>query len=170
MAQVFIGLGSNLGDRSNYLKRALAELALLPETVSKTFSSVYETEPVGKKDQPQFLNMVVELDSTLLPTHILTRLKEIECMIGRSHNEHWGPREIDLDLLYVGSEVINEDALQLPHPEIAHRRFVLAPMKEIAETFLDPLQRLNINELLRLCSDTSTVRKIISSQEMQGKG
>jgi len=169
MVHVFIGLGSNLGDRAYYLHQALVEIANSRKISIKKYSSVYETEPVGKKEQPQFLNMVAELESTLLPQDLLRRLKEIENTLGRTHGEHWGPREIDLDILYYGSEVFNGEKLQLPHPEIANRRFVLVPMKEIAGEFLDPKQRLSIKELLRRCSDTRTVRKISLLMDLQVK-
>jgi 2-amino-4-hydroxy-6-hydroxymethyldihydropteridine diphosphokinase len=135
----------------------------------KKYSSVYETEPVGNKEQPQFLNMVAELESTLLPQDLLRRLKEIENTLGRTHTEHWGPREIDLDVLYYGGEVFNNEDLQLPHPEITNRKFVLVPMKEIAEEFLDPMQRLSMKELLRRCSDTSAVHKISLPMDLQVK-
>jgi 2-amino-4-hydroxy-6-hydroxymethyldihydropteridine diphosphokinase len=169
MVQVFIGLGSNLGDRAYYLHQALVEIANSRQISIKKYSSVYETEPVGKKEQPQFLNMVAELESTLLPQDLLQRLKEIENTLGRTHGEHWGPREIDLDILYYGSEVFNDEKLQLPHPEIANRRFVLVPMKEIAGEFLDPMQCLSMKELLRRCSDTRTVRKISLLMDLQVK-
>jgi 2-amino-4-hydroxy-6-hydroxymethyldihydropteridine diphosphokinase len=130
---------------------------------------VYETEPVGKENQPQFLNMVAEIESTLLPQDLLQRLKEIENALGRTHTEHWGPREIDLDILYHGSEVFNHENLQLPHPEIANRRFVLVPMNELAGEFFDPVQQLSIKELLKRCSDSRSVRKISLSMDLQGK-
>jgi 2-amino-4-hydroxy-6-hydroxymethyldihydropteridine diphosphokinase len=169
MVQIFIGLGSNLGDRAYYLHQALAEIANSRQIIMKKYSSVYETEPVGKNEQPQFLNMVAELESTLLPQDLLQRLKEIENTLGRTHTEHWGPREIDLDILYYGSEVFNDEKLQLPHPEIANRRFVLVPMREIAGEFLDPMQHLNMEELLQRCLDTKTVRKISLPMDLQVK-
>jgi len=169
MVQVFIGLGSNLGDRAYYLHQALVEIANSPRMKMKKYSSVYETEPVGEKDQPQFLNMVAELESTLLPKDLLWRLKEIENILGRTHTEHWAPREIDLDILYYGSEVFNDEKLQLPHIEIINRRFVLVPMKEIAGEFLDPIQQLSMTELLRRCSDTRTVRKTSLVMDLQEK-
>jgi 2-amino-4-hydroxy-6-hydroxymethyldihydropteridine diphosphokinase len=169
MVQVYIGLGSNLGDRANYLYQALVEISNSQQIIIKKYSSVYESEPVGKKNQPQFLNMVAELESTLLPQDLLRRLKEIENTLGRTHTEDWGPREIDLDILYYGSEVFNDEKLQLPHPEIANRRFVLVPMKEIAGEFLDPMQCLSVKELLRRCSDTSTVHKISLPMNLQVK-
>jgi 2-amino-4-hydroxy-6-hydroxymethyldihydropteridine diphosphokinase len=163
MARIFIGLGSNLGDRENNLHHALMELTRLECTTVKQYSSVYETEPVGIKEQPQFLNMVTELDSELPPQVLLQELKNIECTIGRTHNKHWGPREIDLDLLYYDKEIFHDEKLQVPHPEIAHRRFILVPMKEIAADFHDPLRHLTIEELLLRCSDTSAVRKTFHS-------
>ena len=169
MSRIFIGLGSNLGDRAVFLHRALLELENLPQTTVKQFSSVYETEPVGIKDQPKFLNMVVELDSPLRPDDLLVQLREIELRVGRTFREHWGPREIDLDLLYYGGEMLNETALHVPHPEISNRRFVLVPLKEIAAEFQDPLSHLSIEELLQRCSDTSSVRKTSQQVFSQAK-
>jgi 2-amino-4-hydroxy-6-hydroxymethyldihydropteridine diphosphokinase len=169
MARIFIGLGSNLGDRLHFMHRALVEIANLQQTTVKKCSSVYETEPVGIKDQPQFLNMVVELDSTLLPKDLLRGLKEIERIIGRTNNGRWGPREIDIDLLYYNKEVIKEEKIQVPHPEIDTRRFVLVPMREIAANFQDPLRNLSISKLLQHCSDTSAVRKTSYTVSLQTK-
>jgi len=169
MVRIFIGIGSNLGDRANYLYQALIEIVNSENIFMKKHSSVYETEPVGNKEQPQFLNMAAELESTLSAQDLLRRLKEIENSLGRKHGEHWGPREIDLDILYYGSEVYSDEKLHLPHPEIANRRFVLVPMKEIAENFLDPMQRLSMTELLRRCPDTSVVRKVGPPLNLQVK-
>jgi 2-amino-4-hydroxy-6-hydroxymethyldihydropteridine diphosphokinase len=170
MAQVFVGLGSNLGDRLSHLRKALARLAGMEKTSVVNCSSVYETQPVGLKEQPQFLNMVVELDSILPPLDIFRNLKEIENTVGRIHNEHWGPREIDLDLLYYDREVLNDVKLCIPHPEIINRRFVLVPMKEIAADFLDPVQNTSIVNLLSCCPDISTVCKIDQSISLQNEG
>ena len=159
MDRIFIGLGSNLGDRVGYLRRALSELGKLQKTTIQKYSSVYETEPVGVKEQPKFFNMVVELDSILSPDDLVRALKEIEHRVGRTLSKRWGPREIDLDLLYYGGEMLNEPSLYVPHPEISNRRFVLVPLKEIAAEFQDPLRHLNIEELLQRCSDTCSVRK-----------
>jgi 2-amino-4-hydroxy-6-hydroxymethyldihydropteridine diphosphokinase len=160
MIQVFIGLGSNLGDRMNYLHQALFKITSMQHVNVKQWSSVYETEPVGKKEQPAFLNMVIELESSLAPRDLLNSLKEIEKILGRIHRERWGPREIDLDILYYGSEVYNDIDIHLPHPEIANRRFVLVPLKEIAAQFFDFLHHLTIEQLLSRCPDTGAVRKI----------
>jgi 2-amino-4-hydroxy-6-hydroxymethyldihydropteridine diphosphokinase len=159
MSRIFVGLGSNLGDRAKYLHRALTELIQLHQTTVKKCSSVYETEPVGVKEQPKFLNMVAELDSMLRPDDLMRELKEIEQRVGRTFREHWGPREIDLDLLYYGGEMLNETELNVPPPEIFYRRVVFFSLKEIAAEFQDPLRHLSIEELLQQCSDTSSVRK-----------
>jgi len=169
MGRIFIGLGSNLGDRAKYLRRALLELVNLHQTTLKKYSSVYETEPVGVKEQPKFLNMVAELDSMLRPDDLVHELKKIEHRVGRTFTEHWGPREIDLDLLYYGGEMLNETALHVPHPEISNRRFVLVPLKEIAAEFQDPLRHLSVEELLQRCSDTSAVRKTNQQITLQVK-
>jgi 2-amino-4-hydroxy-6-hydroxymethyldihydropteridine diphosphokinase len=159
MSQVFVGLGSNLGERLSYLRLGLSSIAKLERTSVVNCSSVYETQPVGVKEQPQFLNMVVELDSKLVPLDIFHNMKDIENKIGRVHNERWGPREIDLDLLYYDREIFNDGKLCIPHPQIVNRRFVLVPLKEIAPEFLDPVQKVSIGELLRRCPDVSDVFK-----------
>jgi 2-amino-4-hydroxy-6-hydroxymethyldihydropteridine diphosphokinase len=163
MPVIFVGLGSNLGDRLSYLRQALSQLAKLEKTSVVNCSSVYETQPVGLKEQPQFLNMVAELDSALSPIDVFRNLKEIENKLGRTGNVRWGPREIDLDLLYYNNKVFTTGELIIPHPEIVNRRFVLIPMKEIASDFIDPAQEASIAELLRSCSDASDVCKFNNS-------
>jgi 2-amino-4-hydroxy-6-hydroxymethyldihydropteridine diphosphokinase len=159
MARIFIGLGSNVGDRLQYLQRALKLLNAVPALRLVACSSVYETEPVGKKDQPIFLNAVVEFLSDAPPQELLRIAKEIEVQLGRTVTERWGPREIDIDVLYYGDVVVKDAELCLPHPEAANRRFVLIPLKEIAADFIDPLHKRTIDELLRCCPDTSAVRR-----------
>jgi 2-amino-4-hydroxy-6-hydroxymethyldihydropteridine diphosphokinase len=124
---------------------------------------VYETEPVGKKDQPEFLNAVVELSTELGAFELFTACKRIERQIGRSRSERWGPREIDLDVLYVGEGRISQDELVLPHPEISRRRFVLVPLAELAPSFVDPVHKASVSELLAICPDSSTVGKTAHS-------
>jgi 2-amino-4-hydroxy-6-hydroxymethyldihydropteridine diphosphokinase len=160
MPQVFIGLGSNLGDRLDYLHRAVDSLSELECTSVVKCSSVYETQPVGKTNQPDFLNMVVELRSDLNEKGLFNGLKRIEEKIGRKHGERWGPREIDLDLLYYDASVIKDAELSLPHPEIANRKFVLVPMNEIAPEFEDPAKHESIESLLMKCTDKGNVGKI----------
>jgi 2-amino-4-hydroxy-6-hydroxymethyldihydropteridine diphosphokinase len=169
MAKVYLGLGSNKGDRLSLLKSALRGVAKLNRTFISSVSSVYETEPVGKKDQSEFLNAVAEVETILSPQDLLRELKRIEQELGRADRIRWGPREIDIDILYYDGLVLNEDALKIPHGEIMNRRFVLIPLNEIAQEFFDPVRKLSIADLLRFCSDTSTVRRTKFSLAADGK-
>ncbi|MGH2718707.1 MAG: 2-amino-4-hydroxy-6-hydroxymethyldihydropteridine diphosphokinase [Actinomycetota bacterium] len=130
MTKAYIGLGTNLGDREGYLRRAIEALAahgLAPTAVS----SVYESAPLGPP-QPEYLNAVAEVRTELGAGELLAVLKAIEAELGREHREHWGPREIDLDLLLYGDETIGEEGVSVPHPELTKRSFVLVPLLEIA--------------------------------------
>jgi 2-amino-4-hydroxy-6-hydroxymethyldihydropteridine diphosphokinase len=129
-----IGLGSNLGDREAMIRIAIDDLARLPGTKVLRASSLYDTEPVGDEDQPHFLNAACEIDTELTARQLLWNLLLIEKRLGRVRTHRYGPRTIDLDLLTYGPLVIDEPDLQVPHPEMATRSFVLVPMLEI-----DPL-------------------------------
>jgi 2-amino-4-hydroxy-6-hydroxymethyldihydropteridine diphosphokinase len=159
MAKVYLGLGSNKGDRIGYLRSALVEAGKLKKTTVAQVSSVYETEPVGKKDQGEFLNAVAEAETSLSPQDLLRELKRIERELGREERIRWGPREIDIDILYYEDLVLHDEFIQIPHAEIANRRFVLIPLNEISQGLIDPVRKLGMAELLRFCPDTSTVRK-----------
>ncbi|HEY6951414.1 MAG TPA: 2-amino-4-hydroxy-6-hydroxymethyldihydropteridine diphosphokinase [Bacteroidota bacterium] len=159
MAKVYLGLGSNKGDRLHFLSTALTETATLQQTRVRAVSSVYETEPVGNKDQGEFLNAVAEIDTLLSPQALLQELKRIEKGLGRKERVRWGPREIDIDILYYDEVVIADGTIKIPHGELANRRFVLIPLNEIAQGFVDPVRRLDIADLLKFCPDTSTVRR-----------
>jgi 2-amino-4-hydroxy-6-hydroxymethyldihydropteridine diphosphokinase len=132
--KAFIGLGSNLGDREAMIRIALDDLARLPGTRVLRASSLYDTEPVGDEEQPHFLNAVAEIDTELTARQLLWNLLLIEKRLGRVRTHRYGPRTIDLDLLTYGHLVIDEPELQIPHPELAKRSFVLVPLLEI-----DPL-------------------------------
>jgi 2-amino-4-hydroxy-6-hydroxymethyldihydropteridine diphosphokinase len=134
--RVYVGLGSNLGDREAAIRAALDALAGLPDTTLTRASSLYDTEPVGEVDQPDFLNAVAELETGLAPRQLLWNLMLIERRLGRVRTTKWGPRSIDLDLLLAGDQVIDEPDLQVPHPELTRRSFVLVPLVE-----LDPMLR-----------------------------
>lgn len=163
MGRVLVSLGSNLGDRIGFLRKAVEALGQVPGFRICGISSVYETEPVGKKDQPQFLNAAVEIESMLSPDSLLVNCKRVERRVGRTQSEKWGPREIDLDLIYVGDMVVKSPMLTLPHPEVAGRRFVLTPLAEIAPGFVDPLRNCTLSELLSECPDTCSVVKSSST-------
>lgn len=159
MRRVFVGLGSNRGDRHLFLSEAAKALQVIPGWSLQNVSSLYETEPVGNKNQPFFLNGVAEFACADEPEEILKTLKDTEQRVGRIPSERWGPREIDLDLLYVGSLVRQGSGFQLPHPEIADRNFVLVPLAEIAPDFVDPLRQCMVKDLLQCCKDRCSVQK-----------
>lgn len=159
MAKVYLGFGSNKGDRLGFLKAALSGIMKLGRTRLDAVSSVYETEPVGKKDQGEFLNAVARIDTALAPGQLLQELKKLEQGLGRKERVRWGPREIDIDILYYDDLIVNDGALRIPHGELANRRFVLIPLSEISTEIVDPVRKLGIADLLKFCPDTSSVRK-----------
>lgn len=138
MTTAYLGLGSNQGDREINLRRARELVAVTPGIVLRRASGIYLTEPVGKKDQPWFLNQVVAVETWLGPRGLLVACKDIERIMGRVSGEHWGPRPIDLDLLLYGDEVIKESDLQVPHQGLYGRAFVLVPLAELAPDLLLP--------------------------------
>ena len=140
MTRAFVGLGSNLGDREATILRALGRLQEEPELLVVRVSSLRETDPVGYVDQPQFLNGVVELETELPARDLLTRLLAIERELGRTRSEGppLGPRTIDLDLLLYGEKTIAEAGLQVPHPRLHERRFVLEPLAELDSSAVIP--------------------------------
>jgi 2-amino-4-hydroxy-6-hydroxymethyldihydropteridine diphosphokinase len=153
MPIAYIALGSNLGDRKRTLNAAVDHLGDLGQVVAR--SSLYETEPVGFRDQAAFLNAVIALDTQLEPIALLRGLLTIERKLGRdrTHGIPKGPRTLDLDLLLVGNQIIAEEVLTLPHPALTYRRFVLAPLAEIAPNLKHPQQNQTIAELLAQLPD-----------------
>ncbi len=156
--RAFIGLGSNLGEREVLIRQALEELARLPLTQLVRASSLYDTEPVGDADQPNFLNAVAELDTELPVRQLLWNLLLIEKRLGRVRTHKWGPRTMDLDVLLYGDQVHEEPDLRVPHPELIRRSFVLVPLVELdpalvhpvtGETLLEHLARLNTRPPVR---------------------
>ena len=126
--RAFLGLGSNLGDRQAYLRDAVASL---PEVVA--VSPVYETDPVGGPEgQGPYLNLVVELDSALSPRELLGVCHRLESAAGRVRQERWGPRTLDVDILWTDGDPVDEPDLQVPHPRMFERRFVMAPLADLA--------------------------------------
>ncbi len=165
MPRVFVGLGSNVGDRPSFLRDALLRLQALPDTIVERVSSVYETEPVGLREQPLFLNAVAECRTTRSPREFVRDLKNIEQQVGRTQHARWGPREIDLDLLFYDALVVEEDEIQIPHAEAERRRFVLEPLNELAPEFVDPRTHRTVKELLHATLDRSLVTKTSISVE-----
>ena len=161
MQRVFIGIGSNLGDTIGNCKIALDEIENFAEIVR--ISSLYETEPVGNEDQPNFINSVVEINTDLSPHELLTHLKSIEDKLGRVRGEKWGPRVIDLDIIFYDDLVMKYDDLIIPHPSAHLRRFVLEPICEIAPDFIHPELETSILELLEKLGDSKMVIKLEQS-------
>ena len=147
---VFLGLGSNLNDRESYLTNAIACLDAHEEINVLSKSSMMQTDPVGAIAQPMFLNMVIEIETSLLPRRLLKVCLEIEVANGRVRAEKWGPRTLDIDMLFYGDSIIDEPGLCVPHPEVASRRFVLAPLAEIAPKFEHPVLREPVLAMLQL--------------------
>ncbi len=162
-ATVFISLGSNLGARENNLQEAIKLIASLPQTSLVNQSGKYTTAAWGNTDQPDFLNMVIEIRSGLLPAALMESLLHLEEKMGRIRNDHWGPRSIDMDILFYDKEIIHLSHLHVPHPEMHNRNFVLVPLNEIAPEFIHPVFKKNIAQLLEECPDKLTVLKAIQA-------
>lgn len=145
MAEVFLGLGSNLGDREGNLRGALRRLEV--GVAIGAVSSFYETDPVGYLDQPVFVNAVCRGETTLAPRELLGLAKSIEAQMGREPTFPDGPRLIDIDILSYGSEVLDTAELTIPHPRIAERAFVLVPLSEIAPNWRHPVLGKTAGEL-----------------------
>jgi len=144
---VFIAIGSNLLDREKNIKDAISNLKKEGIEV-EAISSIIETEPYGFIDQPKFLNCVVKAKTTKTPRELLKTLLSIELKLGRIRKERWGPRTIDLDILFYDDLIIDEEDLKIPHYDIQNRLFVLKPLSEIAGDFIHPVFKVSINELL----------------------
>lgn len=151
-------LGSNMGKREEFLQNALNLLTYRCGTLIKQ-SPIYETKAWGKTEQQDFLNMAVTLKTYFEPHNLLTALKGIEQEIGRSATEHWGPREIDIDILLLDDCILHDDMLQIPHPQFPQRRFALTPANDIVPDMVHPILQKNIAELLFDCPDESPVWK-----------
>jgi 2-amino-4-hydroxy-6-hydroxymethyldihydropteridine diphosphokinase len=159
MPKSYLGLGSNIGDRISFIENALTEISKIPDTKVVKMSSVYETEPWGEIRQDDFLNSVIEIDTKLDAAILLKELKEIEKKLGRNKTAKWSEREIDIDLLFYGNEIIENDVMNVPHLQIENRRFVLFPMAEIAPDFIHPVLKKSISELLKETTDELNVIK-----------
>jgi 2-amino-4-hydroxy-6-hydroxymethyldihydropteridine diphosphokinase len=160
--RAFIGLGANLGKKRQNLSMAVEMIQALPQVELEKISSCYKSSPWGKRDQAEFLNQVIMIQTDLPPRDLLHHLLDIEIKMGRQRNERWGPRNIDLDILVYGDEVIDSTELKIPHPYMHERLFVLIPFMEIAPDYAFP-GGANIKEVLAraLARDSeSTVERI----------
>ncbi len=159
---IFLGLGANLGERFLNIQSALSKIHSLQGTEILRRSSLYETAPVGFLQQDEFLNMVVEIATVLSPNALLGNIHAIETELGRIRYERWGPRVIDIDILYWGNAIMQTPDLTIPHPEAAKRRFVLEPLCEIAPEFKAPPYHEMIRQLRDELDDMSAVKLVES--------
>jgi len=149
MPLAYVGLGSNLGDRRGLIREALKRLGRLQGVRVRKRSRIIETDPVGRTRQPRFLNAVAEVETRIEPSLFLRRLRAVERALGRVRHERWGPRTIDLDLLLWGDRSMATPRLTLPHPRMAERRFVLAPLAELCPGRRVPGTGRTVRSLLR---------------------
>lgn len=156
----YVGLGANLGDRRAALQAALRGLAAHPQVRLARVSSLYETAPVGVTDQPEFLNAVAAVETTLAPRPFLDVLLHLENSLGRVRTVRWGPRVIDLDLLLYGAQTVSLPGLDVPHPRLRERAFVLAPLAEVAPDLALPGDGKKVAELAEILSGGGNIRRI----------
>lgn len=159
MVKAYLGLGSNIGDRAHQLQQAIRIIDQYQYIDVTSISPIYETEPVGYTDQPQFLNLCIEIETTLNPQELLKRCLETEEALHRVRKIRWGPRTLDVDILLYGNEIIEEDNLIIPHPRMAERAFVLIPLNDIASKHIEPRSQKLIENLV--IAD-STVKRYMS--------
>lgn len=159
MNRVFLGLGGNLGDRFKNIELALNAIGTRLGTIHEK-SSIYQTKAWGGIEQPDFLNMVVEVLTPHTPEEVLDKIQKIETDMGRVRIERWGSRIIDIDLLFYNDEIVNLSRLIIPHPLIEKRKFVLLPLTEIAEEWIHPRLKKTVAQLLANCDDELEVLKL----------
>lgn len=155
MTKIFLGLGSNVGDRTENIRRAVSILS--KEVYKPTLSRFYVSKAVGYKHQPDFINAVLRGYTDLSPLDLLEFIKNVEKEIGRVYRFHWGPREIDIDILFYGNRIINKEYLTVPHPRLHERDFVLLPLMELESDFVHPVYKKTVKELLDFIKEKSVI-------------
>ncbi|MDB5022809.1 MAG: 2-amino-4-hydroxy-6-hydroxymethyldihydropteridine diphosphokinase [Mucilaginibacter sp.] len=159
MIDVFLLLGSNLGNRQLFLQQAAQHIeADIAPILNR--SSIYETQSWGKTDAPNYLNQVVQLKTDAPAPDVLQKILNIENVLGRKRKEKWGSRTIDIDILFYGSDIIAEPGLNIPHPELHHRMFTLAPLSEIAPDLIHPVLNKSISHIKSELKNNLIVKKL----------
>ncbi|WP_434296206.1 2-amino-4-hydroxy-6-hydroxymethyldihydropteridine diphosphokinase [Clostridium sporogenes] len=146
MHTVYVAFGSNIGEKENYIKRALEKIEEREIKIIKV-SPIYETEPYGVLDQDSFLNGVVKIETNLTPENLIKELLLIEKQLDRVRERRWGPRTIDLDIIFYDDLIINEKNLIIPHKDMENREFVLKPLCDIDENFIHPVLKKSVRQL-----------------------
>ncbi len=159
MEGIYLGLGSNIGDRKKHIYQTISKIEKQIGPCLQRSSS-YRTAAWGKTNQSYFLNQVIQIHTKITPIEILDGILAIEKQLGRVRKEKWGERIIDIDLLFYGTEIIELPRLLVPHPFLAERRFVLVPMNEIAPNFIHPIFERSISDLLAECPDKLPVERV----------
>ena len=159
MNNVFLLLGSNLGNRKHFLQEAIKLIELQIAPVIKA-SSIYETQSWGKTDAPDYLNQVVVITTDIPARDVLSKILAIELVLGRKRDEKWGSRTIDIDILFYGTEIINEEGLHIPHPELHKRSFTLEPLAEIMPDLVHPVINKTILLIKNELKDNLIVKKL----------
>jgi 2-amino-4-hydroxy-6-hydroxymethyldihydropteridine diphosphokinase len=161
MKRAYLSLGSNLGDRVRNITKALESLGEAGVLIRRV-SSFYKTEPVEFRPQPWFVNCAVEIETSLMPMHLLKAVKKVERSLGRRNGIPKGPRLIDIDILLYENVAVHSRALTIPHPGLSERRFVLIPLRDLAAQLRHPLTRRTVVEMLKETPDTSQVVRLKS--------
>lgn len=158
----YLLLGSNLGDREGNFRKAISLISKKVGQLEKS-SAIYETAAWGKEDQPSFYNQVLKVRTGASPLELLIQILDIEAEVGRVRLEHWGPRIIDIDILFFGNQVIDHQRLTVPHPQLHLRAFTLIPLSELCPDFIHPLLNKSVEELLKICPDPLPVKRLNQS-------
>ena len=156
----YVGLGSNIENRLEYLKKATREIDNNENCKVIKLSSIYESKPFGEKNQANFLNAVAKIETNLSPQEFFRLIKKIERKLGRKETYKWGPREIDIDLLFYNDIVFSDENLTVPHPGISQRDFVITPLMEIAPMLFHPVLKQKISDIYISESDRNIIRRV----------
>jgi len=160
MNKVYLGLGTNVGNKKSNLKRTVAKFKENKNFTNIKISSIYETKPYGEIEQDNFLNAVIYLETSFSLNELFVFTKKLEKEIGRIKRENWGPREIDIDILLYNSLIYKDERITIPHKDLLNRDFVLVPLLEIDDTIIHPEEKKEIKQFLSELTDQYIVKKI----------